>query len=113
MFFPQKDKYAIEFAKDPDFIWEIKRDMYDLDHLYLREHPDFGAFAIFSKITKFPNIYLDYFSKTAFETKIAYITNFYMNFQGNLDREYPYVTMNDMNKFVENACGKIQQKINR
>ena len=24
-----------------------------------------------------------------------------------------YVTMNDMNKFVENACGEIQQKINR
>jgi hypothetical protein len=32
----QKEKYAAEFAADSGFIWEIKRDMYDLDHLYVR-----------------------------------------------------------------------------
>jgi len=111
MFFPQKDKYADEFTKNPDFIWEIKRDMYDLDHLYLRNHPDFRAFAIFSGISTFTNTYLDYFSETAFEKKIAYITNFYRSFEGKLDREYPYVKESDMDDFVENAFREILPKI--
>jgi len=111
MFFPQKVKYAAEFAKDPDFIWEIKHDMYDLDHLYLREYPDFRAFTIFSKITTFPNIYLDYFSESAIEKKIIYITGFYRNFKGNLDREYPYIKKTDMDYFVENAFQEIKTKV--
>ncbi|MDD4493710.1 MAG: non-canonical purine NTP pyrophosphatase [Eubacteriales bacterium] len=111
IFLPQKEQYAKEFEQDPGFIWRIKRDMYDLDHLYYKEHPDFNAFAVFAAVSVFPNTYLDYFSETAFETKIEYITNFYKSFNGNLDREYPYFTKSDMDSFVETAVSEIRPKL--
>ena len=85
--------------------------MYDLDHLYYKEHPNFRAFEIYAAVTVFPNKYLDYFSEGAFENKIEYITNFYRNFNGELDREYPYFTKADMDNFVEKAINEIQPKI--
>jgi hypothetical protein len=33
IFLPQQQQYALEFEQDPKFIWKIKRDMYDLDHI--------------------------------------------------------------------------------
>ncbi|MCL2487068.1 MAG: zinc dependent phospholipase C family protein [Oscillospiraceae bacterium] len=108
---PCLERYATEFSRDPGFIWQLKGDWYDLDHLYLREHPDFRAFAILDAVTAFPNVYLDYFSKAAFEKKIAYITGFYKGFDGNLDREYPYMKKAEMDEFVETAAGEIAGKI--
>lgn len=107
-----KDKYAAEFEKDPGFIWQIRRDLSDLDHFYLKEHPDFRSFAIFSNISYFPNTYLEYFSNTAIENKIAYITNFFKDFNDELDREYPYVTKNEIDMFVDNAVNEICLKLN-
>jgi len=111
IYLPQKERYAKEFEQDPNFIWQIKRDMYDLDHLYYKEHPDFRVFKIYSDISVFPNTYLDYFSEAAFEKKIVYIVNFYRNFNGELDRVYPYFTKADMDAFVEKAVCEIRPKI--
>ena len=111
IFLPQKEQYAKEFEQDPNFIWQIKRDMYDLDHLYFKEHPNFRAFSIYAAISAFPNTYFDYFSEAAFEKKIEYIVNFYKNFNGELDREYPYFTKADMDSFVEKAINEMQPKI--
>lgn len=111
IYLPQRKIYAAEFEADSGFIWKIKRDMYDLDHLYLREHPDFRAFEIFAGVESFPNLYLDYFSATAFEIKIVYIANLYNSFDGDLAREYPYMTKVDMDNFVEIATTEIRPKI--
>jgi hypothetical protein len=62
-------------------------------------------------VKSFPNTYLGYFSAAAFEMKIAYITNFYTNFDGDLDREYPFMSKADMNNFVEIAAAEIRPKI--
>lgn len=110
IYLPQREKYAAEFAADSGFIWKIKQDMYDLDHLYLRENPDFRAYTIFSGITTFPNVYLDYFSLTAFEKKMDYITGFYNGFDGDLDRAYPYMTKDHMHAFVDLATKEIRGK---
>ena len=111
IFLLQKEQYASEFEKDPEFIWQIKRDMYDLDHLYYKEHPEFRAFSVFADISTFPNTYLDYFSEAAFEKRIAHITKFYKDFNGELDREYPYFTKANMDAFVEAAINEIQPKL--
>jgi hypothetical protein len=109
---PQKEKYAAEAEKDPGFIWKIRADMSDIDHLYLKEHPGFRAFAILSGISVFPNTYLDYFSETAIENRIAHIVHFFKDFHGDLDREYPYVTKTEVDMFVGNAANEISVKIN-
>ncbi len=38
---PTLARFAAQFKDDPDFIWEVKRDWYGLDFIYLNHHPDF------------------------------------------------------------------------
>ena len=44
---PTQERWPAEFAADPDFIWEIKKDWYGLDFIYLRDHPDSLFWRIF------------------------------------------------------------------
>ncbi|MDP4091192.1 MAG: hypothetical protein Q8930_18250 [Bacillota bacterium] len=108
---PKFEKYAEEFEKDKNFIWTMKEDWYDIDHLYLKNHPDFYVFKVFSEIEGFPNDYLDYYSQTAMIKQIKYITNFYKSIEGNLDREYPYLTPEETEAFIHKACVNIQDKL--
>lgn len=112
IYLPTQEQYAQAFAQDADFIWEVKRDWYDLDHLYYRAHPNFRAFSILANLQVFPNVYLDYFSVSAFEKRMAYITDFYRHFDGNLNREYPYLTKAEMDASIENAVSEILPRLN-
>jgi hypothetical protein len=111
IYLPAKEKYGENLAKDHKFIWVIKEDWYDLDHKYLRDHPDFRTFRSFEKISSFPNIYLDYYSDTAIERQIKYIADFYNTYEGNLDREYPYLKEETVNTFVAEAVGIIRRDL--
>jgi len=93
-------------AKDP-LIPKIKDDWYDLDFLYLRGHPDFHAFAVYENAVGFENTYMAEFAPDAFDNRRAYITSFYRQPNGHLDREYPYLTEGEMNAFVENSTAEI------
>lgn len=108
---PKREKFADEFEKNKDFIWVMKKDWYDIDHLYLKHHPDFRIFKVFSCIEEFPNNYLDYYSQTAIIRQIKYITDFYKNFNGSLERKYPYLTEKEMDKFVDDTCITIHNKL--
>lgn len=111
IFLPAKEKYSEDFAKDHKFIWVIKEDWYDLDHKYLRDHPDFRIFRSFEQISSFPNIYLDYFSETAIERQIKYISHFYNTYEGNLDREYSYLSEESVDTFVAESVGIIRRDL--
>ncbi len=108
---PTKEKYLEQFQRDDKFIWVVKEDWYDLDHKYLRDHPEFRTFRIFDKITTFPNTYLDYYSEVAIENQIGYISQFYNTFHGDLDREYPYLDQDRMDAFVTEALGMIREDL--
>ncbi len=108
---PLKEKFKTEFENDKNFIWTVKKDWYDLDHLYLKENPNFRTFRIFESITSFPNNYLDFYSNTAFEKRIKYISDFYNNFDGELNREYIYLTKEQVNEFVNIASKEIEEDL--
>lgn len=108
---PKSQKYAEELKKNKNFIWTMKEDWYDIDHVYLRNHPDFHIFKVFSQINEFPNEYLEYYSQTAMIKQIKYITNFYQTFEGNLDRDYPYLAPEETEDFVHRACENIRYKL--
>ncbi|WP_163195104.1 zinc dependent phospholipase C family protein [Clostridium thermarum] len=108
---PKFEKYSQELEKDKNFIWTMKEDWYDIDHLYLRKHPDFYVFKVFSEIEEFPNDYLDYYSQTAMIKQIKYITNFYKSFESSLDREYTYLTPEETESFIYKACENIKYKL--
>ncbi|HHW31973.1 MAG TPA: zinc dependent phospholipase C family protein [Clostridiaceae bacterium] len=96
---PKINKFKSEFEKNKHFIWDMKKDWYDLDHLFLKEHPTFKVFLVFSMIDEFPNKYLDYYSDTAIIRQIKFITNFYKNYSGDLNREFIYLTKEEMDKY--------------
>lgn len=88
-------------------IWKWKADWYDLDFLYLKEHPDFHAFEVYKNAVGFENVYMDEFARDAFDDRRRYITSFYEERRDNLDRFYPYLTKEQMDDFVLTACERI------
>ena len=99
----EKDSEA--YRKDrQQAIWKWKEDWYDLDFLYLREHPEFRAFAVYESAEGFENTYMDEFSPDAFDNRRKYITSFYREEKDNLDRVYPYLTKAEMDAFVAEAA---------
>lgn len=86
---------------------KIKDDWYDLDYLYLSQHPDFRAFHIYDSAVGFQNSYLSIFSPDAFDNRRAYITDFYRQPNDHLHRDYPYLTAQQADYFVEEASAKI------
>lgn len=108
IYYPAKQTFADELAADPDgFIWKLKEDWYDLDYLYLKEHPDFRAFRIYQNAVGFENHYMEEFSADAFDNRRQYITGFYLQGKDGLDREYPYLSKAEMDAFVDRCTNQI------
>ena len=93
------------------FVWEMKRDWYDLDFRYLEEHPDFRAFSIYEKAAGFRNDFLDTFSGDAFDSRREYICGYYRGDHGELYRDYPYLTPDQADLFVRKTALKIPGKL--
>lgn len=102
---PSMDKYSA--YNNREMVSKIKDDWYDLDYLYLREHPGFDAFQTYKNIDAFPNVYMDIFSRDAFDDRRAYIMGFYEQENDHLDREYPYLTKEEADRFVLEASAAI------
>ncbi|WP_304943001.1 zinc dependent phospholipase C family protein [Vallitalea guaymasensis] len=109
----KKQKEDINYQRlktDKKFIWTIKEDWYDLDHLYFRDNPESIFFRVFQNIKHFPD-YLDYYPKGAIIQRIKYITKFYHNPSENLDREYKYLTKEEMNSFLDKTLDFIDNDL--
>ena len=110
-----KEVLRPSFAAHPDkaekdrtaFVWELKRDWYDMDFRYLKEHPDFRAFRIYEQSDGFRNDLMDIFSEDAFCTRRKYICGYYRGEHGNLYREYPYMTPEQADSFVSGAAQRV------
>lgn len=91
-----------QYKVDKSFIWTIKEDWYDLDHKYFRDNPNNIFSRIFIGIDRFDEI-LGYYPTDATINQINYIKEFYLNPPSNLDREYIYMTEEEMGHFVDGS----------
>lgn len=109
---PTRQRYADEAAENKAaFIERMKADWYDLDFRYLQEHPDFRAFGIYERAVDFRNDFMKEFSEDAFDNRRAYICGFYHSDEhGPLYREYPYLTPERADRFVQETAKAIEQK---
>ena len=57
-------------------IWTFKKDWYDLDHLFIRNHPDFQPFLEYENAVGFQNCFMEEFAGDAFDRRRIYITGF-------------------------------------
>jgi len=109
----EEPAYKENLEKDPNFIWEIKKDWYGLDFLYLKDNEDNIFYNCFQYITEVED-YLDYFPKGAFTKRFEYIRNFYLGKLGNAidpNRNYVYLTKEEMNWFVKEASENIEEQL--
>ena len=108
---PLIQAYPKEAAEDEyKLVWAAKKDWYDIDFLYLKQHPDFRGFSIYANAVNFENEFMDIFAKDAFENRRQYITWFYRNDErGELEREYKYLTPEQAEDFVQKTVEKIEK----
>jgi len=98
--------YLPEKAQFGNLPQEFKRDWYDLDFLYLEEHPDFAAFLDYERAVGFRNIFMEEFAEDAFENRRGYIVSFYRAEHKGIHREYPYLAKPAMDRFVAETAGR-------
>ena len=110
---PLIQAYPKEAAEDEyKLVWAAKKDWYDIDFLYLKQHPDFRGFSIYANAVNFENKFMNIFAKDAFENRRQYITWFYRNDErGELERVYKYLTPEQAEDFVQKSVDKILKKL--
>lgn len=65
------------FQKNNEGAWKLKEDWYDLDHLFLKKNPCFGAFLEYENAVGFTNTFMEEFAPDAFDNRREHISGFY------------------------------------
>lgn len=109
---PCERRYAKEAKEDRNgLLWRMKRDWYDLDFVYLQEHPNFRAFELYRDVKDIENVYMDIFSRDAFENRREYIVGFYTAGKDDLDHEYEHLNKERMDAFVEESVVELLEQL--
>ena len=97
---------------DPNFIWTIKKDWYGQDEVFLHSHPDSVFFRVFQHIEAFDNVYFDFYPDEAFTRQIHFITQRYLEAKADMERDYPFLSKDEMDTFVANTISRLENIYN-
>ena len=105
---PTKKRFPAQFEADPHFIWEVKRDWYGLDFVYVRSHPDSLYWQLFLK-SNCEEDYLPFLSATAVQHRLDYIKTMYQRTDEETEAKYGnrpnrYLSQQEMDNFVEETA---------
>jgi hypothetical protein len=115
---PTSERWAEQFAADRKFIWEVKKDWYGLDHLYVREHPECLYWRIFLKAEPFDTAQgkpasadLDFLPPEALPHQLKHIKTYYQlnneEIQDMMTRSKKYLSKEAMDRFVDDSTKRI------
>jgi hypothetical protein len=109
---PTKQRFAAEFAADKNFIWEVKKDWYGLDFLYVHSHPDSLFWRVFLH-ARAETGGLDFLPLEAVRQRVAYIQEYYQStgkeLQNAYNRPYIYLPQSEMDRFVDEASARLSR----
>lgn len=109
---PAFDRYGKNTQEERNALVSVmKHDWYDLDFRYLRDHPDFRAFLVYSQASDFNNDFMPIFPENAFELRRQSVCAFYSEQRTSLDREYPYLSPQQADSFVDTTTQTILTKV--
>jgi len=107
---PTQARFAAQFDADRDFIWEVKKDWYGLDFIYLRDHPE----SLFQRVflgCAYDRDYLDFLPAQAIQRNVAYIQEYYQRRDAEIEerfqRPYVYLSRQEMDEFVNEAARRL------
>lgn len=109
---PTHERYAGQFAADPKFIWEVKRDWYGLDHLYVRAHRDCLYWRVFLAAEP-QDAELDFLPSAALSRQLKHIKVYYQleddEIREMMSRRKRYLTKPEMDRFVSEAIERLEE----
>ena len=112
---PTQQRFSTEFTADKDFIWEVKKDWYGLDFLYLHSRPECLIWHIFMQ-AQVENGDLDFLPLEAVRQRVAYIREYYQRtgaeLQNAYNRPYIYLPRTRMDQFVDEASSILSRIYN-
>jgi len=109
---PTEERYRDQFTADKNFIWEVKKDWYGLDQIYVREHADCLFWRVFLDAQP-DSADLDFLPPEALPRQLDYIKSFYQrrDREAKVDemcaRPFVYLSADEMDSFVEEASGRL------
>jgi hypothetical protein len=107
---PTKERFSAHFDADKDFIWEVKKDWYGLDFVYVQNHPESLFWRVFLS-SDYPRDDFDFLPSEAVQQRITYIKDYYQRrdeeVQSMCIRPFIYLTKNEMDTFVEDASNQL------
>ena len=113
---PTQERFPDEFAADKNFIWEVKRDWYGLDLIYVRDHPDSLFWRVFLDAEP-AAVDLDFLPLEAVNRQLSYIKEFYQRtderVQAAYQRPYVYLSKTEMDTFVDEAVVYLKRAYDR
>jgi hypothetical protein len=103
---PTQERFPDQFAADKNFIWEVKKNWYGLDHLYVRAHPNCMFWRVFLDAQPVAAD-LDFLPAQALTRQLAYVKKYYQRtdpeIQAMIDTPYIYLTKDEMDRFIEDT----------
>lgn len=106
-----KKRWQSELEAEPDFVWEIKRDWYGLDFVYMRDHPAMPVWVDFLQLTEV-QAELDFLPAKAIMQNVTHIQSFYQRAfdasderaQASMLRPFIYLAPAEMDRFVSDSA---------
>ena len=100
---PTQEEFKQQFAADKNFIWEVKKDWYGLDFIYVRDHPDCLFWRVFLNCQA-DTCGLDFLLPEGLNWVVAHIQQYYRRtdkkIQTLYNRPYIYLSQAEMDRFV-------------
>ena len=107
---PTEARFAEQFAADKEFIWEVKKDWYRLDDIYVRAHPACLFWRVFLDAQP-DSADLDFLPLAALTRQLDYIKTFYQRRDEKIDamcaRLMIYLPPASMDSFVLAASDRL------
>jgi hypothetical protein len=97
----------LKFERDPDFIWEVKKDWYGLDFAYVRSHPECLFWTYFLQ-AEYQQDFLDFLPRRLVSERLDYIKTFYQRTDDDVENTLrlkgnTYLNEAEMALFVDGA----------
>jgi hypothetical protein len=109
---PTRERWSAEFEADPDFIWEVKKDWYGLDKLYVRDHPASLFWTVFVQASPYDGG-LDFLVPESLAWSVAHIQQYYQEQGAEVEalfaRPFIYLSQAQMDDFVVEASRRLER----
>jgi hypothetical protein len=107
---PTLQRWIGEFAADSAFIWEVKKDWYGQDFIFLRDHPDSLFWRLFLNC-RTVEMDLDFLPAEAVRQRIEYIQQYYQRKDEEITalfaRPFIYLPQEHADRFVEDTARRL------